>query len=145
MTGFYNVEAQDHCDIPIAYKGTFKVTDDRAASTLSAVGNVTFKYSSTEADMRLPRSTDSGQPPLLLLPGQRPGDVDGSLVYQGTDHCNYFPHEAQFSYANDEGRHGGIDITLRSPDPSYSNIYCLWFGSNAKTMEVDTTDVFPTM
>jgi len=28
------------------------------------------------------------------------------------DRCNYFPHEAQFSYANDGGAHGRIDITL---------------------------------
>ena len=26
VTGFYNVTAQDHCDVPVAYKGTFKVT-----------------------------------------------------------------------------------------------------------------------
>jgi hypothetical protein len=60
-----------------------------------------------------------------------------------TENCNYFPHEALFSFANDQGRHGGITITVRSPDPAFSNRYSLWFGSNTKTMEVDTTDVFP--
>ena len=35
VTGFYNVKAQDHCDVPIAYRGTFKVDNDVSVGTLA--------------------------------------------------------------------------------------------------------------
>jgi hypothetical protein len=60
-----------------------------------------------------------------------------------TERCKYVPHEAPFSYANDQGRNGTIDITLRNPNPAFSNIYHVWHGDSTKTMIVDVTDVDP--
>ena len=145
MKGSYSIEAKDHCDIPIRYEGTFKLIERSSTGPslidFTAVGNVTFKYSSTEATCGsfVPPTADSLQYCYYLESAQETWTAPNI----STEDCNYFPHEAQFSYANDGGSHGGIRITLRSPDPTYSNIYGLWFGSNAKTMEVDTTDVFP--
>ena len=138
MSGSYNVEAQDHCDIPIAYKGTFKVTETCCIKR-SAVGNVTFKYASTEAECGsfVPPTPDNLHYCYYLDSAEETWTAPSYTT--GDPPCTYFPRDAQFSYANDEGRHGGIDITRRSPDPSYSDIYSVWFGSNTKTMVIDST------
>ena len=146
MKGSYSIEAKDHCDIPIRYEGTFKLIERSSTGPslidFTAVGNVTFKYSSTEATCGsfVPPTADSLQYCYYLESAEETWTAPNI----STEDCNYFPHDAQFSYANDGGSHGGIRITLRSPDPTYSDIYSLWFGSNAKTMEVDTTDSSPT-
>jgi hypothetical protein len=149
VTGFYSVEAKDHCDVPIAYKGTFKVNTRSCCGTaltdFDAAGNVMFKYRSTEATCGslVPPTPDSLEHCYYLDSAQETWTAPQVSV----DGCTLFPHPAQFSYANDLGSHGGIDIILRSPgpgpdpgpDPSYSNIYRLLFGSSTKTMVVDTT------
>ena len=108
----------------------------------TAAGNVTFKYVYTSATCEsstLPPTPNSLQHCYFLDSAQE----TWTAPQVSDERCNYFPHEAQFSYANDQGSHGFIGITLRSPDPNFARIYRAWFGSSTKTMQVDTTDVAP--
>jgi len=147
ITGFYKVEAKDHCDIPIAYKGTFKMKETLSgfgttAEGFTAAGNVSFKYYSTEA------SCGSGIPPTAdslhycyTLDSAQETWTHPAETFDGVEHgtCTQSFQDAHFSYANDQGRHGQIDIQIREINPVFDNIYSVWFGSNEKTMVVDTT------
>jgi hypothetical protein len=142
----YSIKAQDHCDIPIAYEGTFKMKERNPnGPTLvdfDATGHVKYVYGFTAAGCDSPFSPptpDSLQYCYFLDSAQE----SWTLPNVSDDRCNYFPQPAQFSYANDQGQHGGIQIIPRSPDPSFSNLYHVSLGSSTKTMDIDTTDVDP--
>ena len=152
---FYNIDAKDRCDVPIRYEGTFKVKDTVSAQSehtllLHAEGHVTFKYFSTEAGCW----SGSGAPPTadslaycyVLDNAQETWTAPPytANVELGDYACNYFPRDAQFSYPNDQGRHGLLSITIRNPDPTFNDIYDVWMGSNTKTMDIDATDGDPT-
>ncbi len=150
MTGAYTVETKDRCDVPIEYKGTFKMKQRFSGGPslidFDAEGNVTFKYRSTEAECGslVPPTPTSLKHCYYLDSAQETWTAPQvSDEPSRPSPCNYFPRAAQFSYANDLGSHGGIQITIRHPEPSFSNIYDAWFGSSTKTMVVDTTDVDP--
>jgi hypothetical protein len=147
VEGSYNVETKDRCDVPIRYEGTFKVnqtvTPPQPGLLLHAEGHVTFKYLSTEATCwsgsGAPPTADSLEYCYVLDSAQETWTAPPYTV----SGCNYIPHDAQFSYANDDGRHGVLSITIRHPDPTFENIYSVDMGSNTKTMDVEVTPVSP--
>ena len=104
---------------------------------------MTFKYASTEAEC------GSLVPPTPITSLHHCYYLDSAQETWtapsfSTDRCKYSPHDAHFSYANDDGRHGGVDITIRNSFfPEFSNTYDVSFGSSTKTMVVDVTDVNP--
>jgi Family of unknown function (DUF6055) len=143
IRGSYNIEPKDRCDVPIRYEGTFQVNETVSPSTptllLHAEGHVTFKYLSTEATCfsgsGVPPTPDSLEYCYALDSAQETWTAPPYTV--GDPPCTYVPRDAQFSYPNDDGRHGILSIRIRSPEPSSANTYFMFMGSNTKTMEID--------
>jgi hypothetical protein len=139
VTGVYNVEAKDRCDVPIRYEGTFNVNQTVSPSSpgllLHAEGHVTFKYVSTAAGCGspVPPTPDSLQYCYRLDSAQETWTAPPYTV----SGCHYIQHDAQFSYPNDDGRHGDLVIIRRSPDPAFDNLYTVSMASNTKTMDVE--------
>ena len=146
VRGFYTVEAQDHCDVPIGYKGTFKMVQRASYGPslidYTAAGNVTFKYGLTSAACGsfVPPTDDSLQHCYYLDSAQE----TWTAPQVSDERCNYFPHEAQFSYANDQGSPWGHQRSPSGAQTPLRQIYDASFGSSTKTMQVDTTALPPT-
>jgi hypothetical protein len=144
VTGFYTVEAKDHCDIPIRYDGTFKMqTTSSPGPTLidfNATGHVKYTYTFTAAacDAPLVPPTPTGLAHCYQLDSAQETWTAPEVTSNG---CLYKPRPAEFSYTNDQGQHGGIEVIRRTFDPAFANIYHVSFSSSTKTMLVDLIDV----
>ena len=145
VTGFYNVKAQDHCDIPIGYKGTFKMKERSSVGPslidFDAEGHIKYTYAFTAAACDAPflrRRPTASSTAISWTARRRPGRPRRSPSAAAS--TRRVPPSSRIQRP---GTARGDHDHRRHPEASFANIYHLFFGSSTKTMLVDLIDLEP--